>query len=59
LFRGVPTDVSARYRFIDSGASQIELIEPLSSPSPYTEFLDGHGEGVHHLAYFVPASMPT
>ncbi|MBP2334894.1 catechol 2,3-dioxygenase-like lactoylglutathione lyase family enzyme [Saccharothrix coeruleofusca] len=53
LFRGVPTDVSARYRFIDSGASQIELIEPLSSSSPYTEFLEGRGEGVHHLAYFV------
>ncbi len=36
LLSGVPTDVSARYRFIDTGASQIELIEPASQPSPTT-----------------------
>jgi methylmalonyl-CoA/ethylmalonyl-CoA epimerase len=51
LLSGVPTDVSARYRFIDTGASQIELIEPTSQPSPYDELLSVGG--VHHLAYFV------
>ncbi|MBN6042134.1 VOC family protein [Amycolatopsis sp. 195334CR] len=51
LLAGVPTDVSARYRFIDTGASQIELIEPTSRPSPYDELLPVGG--VHHLAYFV------
>ncbi|WP_399896944.1 VOC family protein [Streptomyces sp. BBFR51] len=30
-----------------------ELIQPLDGRSPYTEFLDLHGEGVHHLAYVV------
>lgn len=49
---GVTTDVSARYRFIDTGASQIELIERTSQPSPYDELLSVGG-GVHHLAYFV------
>ena len=44
---------SARYGFIKTGASEIELIQPLSGRSPYTEFLDLHGEGVHHLAYMV------
>nr|WSZ98951.1 VOC family protein [Streptomyces sp. NBC_00857] len=44
---------SARYGFIKTGASEIELIQPLSGRSPYTEFLDLHGEGVHHLAYVV------
>ncbi|WP_160311005.1 VOC family protein [Streptomyces sp. 150FB] len=29
------------------------LIQPLGGRSPYTEFLDLHGEGVHHLAYVV------
>lgn len=52
LLSGVPADVSARYRFIDTGASQIELIEPASRPSPYDELLSAGG-GVHHLAYFV------
>jgi catechol 2,3-dioxygenase-like lactoylglutathione lyase family enzyme len=48
---------SARYGFISTGASQIELIQPLGvrgAPSPYTEFLEGNGgDGVHHLAYIV------
>ncbi|MFE2353617.1 VOC family protein [Streptomyces parvulus] len=52
LLSGIPSDVSARYRFIDTGASQIELIEPTSQPSPYDELLS-IGGGVHHLAYFV------
>jgi len=53
-FRGRPTRVRARYGFIGTGASEIELIEPLDNgPNPYTEFLAEHGEGVHHLAYIV------
>ncbi|MFD8280668.1 VOC family protein [Streptomyces solisilvae] len=44
---------SARHGFIKTGASEIELIQPLKGRPPYTEFLDLHGEGVHHLAYVV------
>ncbi|TRO63016.1 VOC family protein [Streptomyces sp. IB201691-2A2] len=44
---------SARYGFIRTGSSEIELIQPLDGRLPYTEFLDLHGEGVHHLAYVV------
>lgn len=44
---------SARYGFINTGASEIELIQPLAGRSPYTEFLEANGEGVHHLAYLV------
>ena len=52
--RGKPARTSARYGFIDTGASQIELIQPLEAPSPYTEFLEANGgDGVHHLAYIV------
>jgi catechol 2,3-dioxygenase-like lactoylglutathione lyase family enzyme len=52
--RDVEADLSARYCFIDTGASQLEFIQPVSEPSPYTEFLQADGgEGVHHLAYFV------
>ncbi|MEU0924422.1 VOC family protein [Streptomyces malaysiensis] len=36
-----------------AGSSEIELIQPLDSRSPYTEHLDLHGAGVHHLAYVV------
>ena len=51
---GTPAATSARYGFISTGASQIELIQPLGDPSPYTEFLKTNGgDGVHHLAYIV------
>jgi hypothetical protein len=29
----------------------IELIEPFDQPSPWSEFLDAHGQGVHYLAF--------
>jgi methylmalonyl-CoA/ethylmalonyl-CoA epimerase len=54
VFRGAESRLRARYGFIATGASEIELIEPLDDgPNPYTEFLAEHGEGVHHLAYIV------
>ncbi|MFE3496443.1 VOC family protein [Streptomyces sp. NPDC059169] len=52
-FHGKEVSASARYGFIRTGASEIELIQPLNGRSPYTEFLELHGEGVHHLAYVV------
>jgi len=40
--------------FCFSGAMQIELIQPLSGPSTYTEFLKAHAEGgVQHVGYRV------
>ena len=56
---GKPAGASARFGFISTGASQIELIQPLSAPSPYTEFLTANGgDGVHHLAYIVDGIDP-
>ncbi|WNE99452.1 VOC family protein [Streptomyces luomodiensis] len=52
-FHGQEVSCSARYGFISTGASEIELIQPLTGRSPYTEFLEANGEGVHHLAYAV------
>jgi catechol 2,3-dioxygenase-like lactoylglutathione lyase family enzyme len=48
--RGEP----AEYRMIGAEASVdglgFELIQPVSGPSIYQEFLDAHGEGVQHIA---------
>ena len=56
---GKPAGTSARYGFISTGASQIELIQPLTAPSPYAEFLKANGgDGVHHLAYIVDGIDP-
>jgi len=35
------------------GEVQWELIQPLTGPSIYQEFLESHGEGVHHVAFGV------
>ena len=32
----------------------IELLEPLSSDSPISSFLEKRGEGLHHICYDVP-----
>jgi catechol 2,3-dioxygenase-like lactoylglutathione lyase family enzyme len=57
---GKQAPTSARYGLISTGASQIELIQPLGGPSPYTEFLETNGgDGVHHLAYVVDGIDPV
>ena len=32
------------------GNLYLEIIQPISGSSPYAEFLQEHGEGIHHLA---------
>ena len=34
-----------------TGNVRLELIEPLDGPSPWKDFLDQRGEGIHHLAF--------
>lgn len=54
IYRGSPIEMTARYGFIRTGASELELIQPLAGPSPYADFLtENGGEGIHHLAYIV------
>lgn len=52
-FRGEPAEARSKLAFIDCGQLQIELIEPDENPSTWREFLDEHGEGVHHIAFMI------
>ena len=52
-FNGKPSDARAKLAFFDMGQLQIELIEPDENISTWREFLDKHGEGVHHIAFQV------
>lgn len=36
--------------FVPVGPAEIELVQPLSAGGPLGQFLDGRGEGVHHVA---------
>ncbi|MGG7102050.1 VOC family protein [Rhodococcus sp. 24CO] len=52
-FRGEPADYTVHISLGYAGTQQIELIQPVSGRNLYSEFLDTHGVGVHHVA-FVP-----
>jgi catechol 2,3-dioxygenase-like lactoylglutathione lyase family enzyme len=52
-YHGEPSEARAKLAFVKMGQVTIELIEPIGGPSTWQEFLDAHGEGVHHIAFMV------
>jgi methylmalonyl-CoA/ethylmalonyl-CoA epimerase len=52
-YRGKPTAGRCKLAFMRFGSVDLELIQPDESPSTWREFLDRHGEGVHHLAIVI------
>jgi methylmalonyl-CoA/ethylmalonyl-CoA epimerase len=39
-----------RVAFIEIGETRLELVEPISSDSPISQFIEKKGEGIHHIA---------
>lgn len=58
-YYGKPTNARAKITGFQLGQVAFELLEPLESPSTWMDFLDQHGEGVHHVAFFVPRTAPV
>jgi catechol 2,3-dioxygenase-like lactoylglutathione lyase family enzyme len=53
-YRGAPTEGRAKLAFFPVGPNlTIELVEPVGGPSTWSEFLERHGPGIHHLGLFV------
>lgn len=48
-YRGRPADFVADISLSYAGDTQLELIAPVRGESIYTEFLDRHGAGQHHV----------
>ena len=48
-YRGQPADFVADISLAYSGDLQLELIRPVSGESIYTEHLERHGAGLHHV----------
>jgi catechol 2,3-dioxygenase-like lactoylglutathione lyase family enzyme len=57
-YKGEPApEASCQMAFFDVGPGvQLELIEPNEAPSTWRDFLDEHGEGLHHIAFQVKDS---
>ena len=50
-YNGKPLEGKAKLAFFRFKNITLELIEPVDGPSTWQEFLDAHGEGVHHIAF--------
>ncbi|MFC1984288.1 VOC family protein [Chloroflexota bacterium] len=53
LLHGQISPAKIRFAFAQQGQVSIELIQVLKGRTAHTEFLETHGDGVHHLAYYV------
>lgn len=54
LVEGQPApEAGCRMAFFDLENIQLELIEPNGVKSTWQDFLDKHGEGIHHIAFQV------
>ncbi len=53
-FRGVRADWHMTLSLGYLGDVQVELVQPIRGASPYAEFLEHRGQGLHHVAFLVP-----
>lgn len=53
LYRGRPSQGRVKLAFLRMGQVVLEFLEPVGGDSSWAEFLDMHGEGVHHLGFQV------
>ena len=51
LFRGKVLCSRQDVFVVPCGSIDLELFEPLEGDSPWSEFLEKKGEGIHHFAY--------
>ena len=52
-YKGQDSDATAKLAFFNLGQVQIELIEPDALPSVWRDYLNEHGDSVHHIAFMV------
>jgi methylmalonyl-CoA/ethylmalonyl-CoA epimerase len=57
-YHGQPADWSFRL-VLNDRRPQFELIEPLTGPNIYADWLDSRGESAHHVAYAVASVEET
>jgi methylmalonyl-CoA/ethylmalonyl-CoA epimerase len=53
MFRGKPLRSKTRMSKVKVGNVELEIFQPVEGESPWKEFLDSHGEGIHHIGFLV------
>ncbi len=51
IYHGRPVQHSFKVAMAMVGPVQLELIQPVEGDNLYSDFLDEHGEGIHHLGH--------
>jgi catechol 2,3-dioxygenase-like lactoylglutathione lyase family enzyme len=51
-YYGEPANPSFDIGYAYKDGMEIEIIEPLEGPSVHIDYLEEHGEGIHHIACF-------
>jgi len=59
VYHDQPGQYTARIAFASLGTLDLELIEPVQGPSIWQDFLDTHGEGIHHIKFCVSDEKPV
>jgi len=50
-YHGGPADYAIRVCFAEAANVTWEIMQPLRGPTIFQEFLEAHGEGIHHVAF--------
>jgi hypothetical protein len=58
-YRGAPVHSRIRIAYADLGRVELEVIEPMTGPSIWLDFLEQHGEGIHHIRFNTTNIQPA
>ncbi|MFI3174308.1 MAG: VOC family protein [Bacillota bacterium] len=58
-YRGKDGNFTAKFCFYHLGNIELELIQPLSGDNIWSDHIEKHGEGLHHLKFLVPEHEPV
>jgi methylmalonyl-CoA/ethylmalonyl-CoA epimerase len=58
-YRGTEQHIRLKQAFVQLGAVEVELIQPLEGRNEYQDFLDQTGGGIHHVLFEVPDIDPV
>jgi methylmalonyl-CoA/ethylmalonyl-CoA epimerase len=58
VLRGAPHSYACRMAFAPASNFMWEIVQPLEGTGVFQDFLDRHGEGIHHLGFAAPHGYP-
>ena len=53
-YHGEPADFKAKFCFYNLGNIEIEVIQPLEGKNIWRDWIDKHGQRIHHIKFLVP-----